>query len=661
MDSATWSHRLIVFGGAVVLVACAITATAGLALYDLRKAMRGTTADLVVATTHALPESAAETSTPFPAVALQTTTATAPSAAADLVSLDPVWSKITRSGKIVVGMSADYPPFAYVDENFTIQGYDLELITEVGRRLGYPLEIKNMAFDGLFSALRLNEIDLAVAAIPLNKARDAYVNFSIVYYVGEDAVLAHEDSTIQVSRFDDLGGYRIGVQRGSVYETWIREAFIVPGLMRPHYLVLFDTPVEAAEGLVQDPPIVELVMLDALQAEVAERAMDVSIIARNLNPQLYALAIPTHATILQARLGEVMMEMQSDGTLSALAKRHLNADSQQPLPTPDPAGFQQTPEVCLDSMALEQDLNLADLNMTQPPQFGSNFTFQKGWRIRNTGTCTWDSDYVLTYVGSNPLNSPVGGNPVAIQGIVAAGQAYDIYVTLTTPLDAGRYQSFWMLRNSVGGYFGERIWAGFDVVAQTNSTPQPEAPQIYNFVVSPPQIQEGGCVNVYWSYGGIELVMSRLFRNGELILFDMPVNGAYSDCPGGIGMVDYRLVIDSAAAGSVAVSRYIEIVPAFQPTTTPAPSESPPMIESFFVEPGQIDQGQCVELSWVFSVTNLLEARLYRENLVIAENLGSPDSLVDCPQSSGRNEYRLVVESANSGSIERILSVIVRH
>jgi hypothetical protein len=85
------------------------------------------------------------------------------------------------------------------------------------------------------------------------------------------------------------------------------------------------------------------------------------------------------------------------------------------------------------------------------------------------------------------------------------------------------------------------------------------------------------------------------------------------------------------------------------------------MIESFFVEPGQIDQGQCVELSWVFSVTNLLEARLYRENLVIAENLGSPDSLVDCPQSSGRNEYRLVVESANSGSIERILSVIVRH
>jgi len=291
---------------------------------------------------------------------------------------------------------------------------------------------------------------------------------------------------------------------------------------------------------------------------------------------------------------------------------------------------------------------------------------EKGWRIRNTGTCTWDSNYVLAYVGSNPPNSPVGGNPVAIQGTVEPGQTYDVFVTITTPFRAGTFQSFWTLRAPTGLFLGERIWAGFQVVMAQTATPQPETPQIFSFSVIPSQISEGGCVDVNWSYGGRDITASRLFRSGQVILFDMPTNGSFNDCPPGTGQVEYRLVIDSATAGSAVGSRVVRVIPAAQPTDTPLPtdvptptSEPPPVIDSFTANPQAIDFNDSVELSWSFSGFSLADARLFRGDDLLAQDLTSPGTFVDTPPVTGQVVYRLVVYSEFSGSTEQSVVVTV--
>ena len=69
-----------------------------------------------------------------------------------------------------------------------------------------------MAFDGLFDALQLNEIDVAVAAISRTNERDKFVDFSTVYFVGEDAILARMDSTIVIEEVEDLSGYLLAIE-----------------------------------------------------------------------------------------------------------------------------------------------------------------------------------------------------------------------------------------------------------------------------------------------------------------------------------------------------------------------------------------------------------------------------------------------------------------
>ena len=67
-------------------------------------------------------------------------------------------------------------------------------------------------------------------------------------------------------------------------------------------------------------------------------------------------------------------------------------------------------------MAWVADLSYDDDNMKNPPVLQPGEPFQKGWRVRNTGTCTWDNSYSLNYVRGNQYGAQMNGQPVGIQG-----------------------------------------------------------------------------------------------------------------------------------------------------------------------------------------------------------------------------------------------------
>ncbi len=144
----------------------------------------------------------------------------APSTPSPAPLSDDVWDRMVANKKIVVGTAWDYPPFSSVDPNFQVVGFDIALIEEIGRRLQIPVEIQNYAFEGLPGALQLNQIDLAVAAISITPERASQMSFSPIYYVNETAVLARNDALVtRHHQFQSTGGFRVGVQRGTTYES----------------------------------------------------------------------------------------------------------------------------------------------------------------------------------------------------------------------------------------------------------------------------------------------------------------------------------------------------------------------------------------------------------------------------------------------------------
>ena len=78
-------------------------------------------------------------------------------------------------------------------------------------------------------------------------------------------------------------------------------------------------------------------------------------------------------------------------------------------------------------------------------------TFTKIWRIKNVGTCTWNTSYRLVFVSGEDFDA---SSSVALPGTVSPGQSVDIPIDLTAPNKAGSYIGYWKLRNPSGVLFG---------------------------------------------------------------------------------------------------------------------------------------------------------------------------------------------------------------
>lgn len=189
---------------------------------------------------------------------------------------DESWQRVQAAGKIVVGTSADYPPFEFYVEGSQIDGYDIALMDEIGRRLGVEVEYRDIAFDGLSGALQVGQVDAAIAAISVSPERQAVLDFSNVYYVGEDAALARRDSSANFGTPRDLAVYQIGVQMDTVYETWVQQALVDSGLMPIGNLHVYQKVDDALHDL--DEQRVNLVILDAQAAEAAASARGLKVV-----------------------------------------------------------------------------------------------------------------------------------------------------------------------------------------------------------------------------------------------------------------------------------------------------------------------------------------------------------------------------------------------
>jgi len=602
--------------------------------------------------------------TPEPPLVADTPTAIPPTSTPEPLppQPDPVWERIQANGKMVVGISADYPPFAYVNNDNTIDGFDVAMVQTIGQRLNVPLEIRNMAFDGLGNALQLGQIDLAVAAASISEERTKFVDFTDVYFVGEDAVLVSNDSNRTVEKVEDLAPYRVGVQRGSIYEDWIRDQLINPGRMPSKNLQTYITAEEAVAALTGPNPAVDFVILDNLVADVAASAYPVKKVKQGLNAQQFAIAVPNGADTLRINLNNTLTDMRNDGSLGQLTFDYLKIDGLLPTPSPAPTLPPATPATCLDDMKFVQDLNYADNNMTTVEKVAPGAVIYKGWRVRNAGTCIWDSSYVMNYVGSNPPRSPVGGNPVAIIGTVLPGQEYDIYVNLSAPIVPGKYQSFWQLKNNLGLFFGDSLYAGFEVVGSGITTPLPPEPKISKFTTDQNQIVEGSCVRLDWAFEGPAVTFSRLFRDGEPILTDLSRVGDYIDCPPGTGIREYRLQIDTEHTGySAQAFQFVEIQArtVINPTPPPIPPVVPPTINYFRSTVDKVVEGQCLELSWSFEGSDLATAQITRNGDILITDPPPTGTAEDCPPAGGFAEYQLKVDSESSGTAEQSITVTV--
>ncbi|MBF1048995.1 MAG: transporter substrate-binding domain-containing protein, partial [Peptostreptococcus sp.] len=134
--------------------------------------------------------------------------------------------QIKKNKKLVVATSPDYPPFEFmVSENgkSKIVGADIDLAQKIADKLGVELELKAMDFDALVPALQAGKVDMVITGMTPNEKRKKAVDFSDIYFKGENAVIVNAKDAGKFTSEDQLKKAKLGVQKGSTQETYVKD------------------------------------------------------------------------------------------------------------------------------------------------------------------------------------------------------------------------------------------------------------------------------------------------------------------------------------------------------------------------------------------------------------------------------------------------------
>jgi polar amino acid transport system substrate-binding protein len=167
----------------------------------------------------------AETTTEATTVASDTTAAE--TTAAEAIPADKLQA-IKDKGVLVLGTSADYPPFEFhieVEGKDTIVGFDIDIANKIAENIGVELEIVDMKFEGLLPALTAGKIDLIVSGMTPTDERKQSVDFSLTYYDARQTMLVLTESVGTLNTIEAFDGKILGVQKSSIQEDLAKTMF----------------------------------------------------------------------------------------------------------------------------------------------------------------------------------------------------------------------------------------------------------------------------------------------------------------------------------------------------------------------------------------------------------------------------------------------------
>lgn len=230
-------------------------------------------------------------------------------------------AEVLMRGKIIIGTTANYPPYNYIDANGELKGYDIEWGNIIAEGLGVEAEYVTGQFAGLIPGLTSKRYDILSAAVNVTEERKQSVDFSIPYSLdGAVAVIMKGSGT--VSDITEIEGKIVGVNAGSVWETTIKkiggykEVKTYPGAPEAF--------ADLRAGRIDVVAVGTSVAADYIMN--SEKGDQLEVAGVPYETKDVAMVLRKNDDDLKKRIDEIIQSKKDDGTYKALAKQYFGQE-----------------------------------------------------------------------------------------------------------------------------------------------------------------------------------------------------------------------------------------------------------------------------------------------------------------------------------------------
>ena len=124
--------------------------------------------------------------------------------------------------KLVNGIDANFPPFAYIDKTGQPGGFDVDAMNWIAKEIGVEVTHQPIEWDGIITSLLTKKIDIIASGMSITKERAQQVAFSRPYWVIKQVMVSKKGSPLTIDGIL-TGKKTIGVQQGTSEAKWLKE------------------------------------------------------------------------------------------------------------------------------------------------------------------------------------------------------------------------------------------------------------------------------------------------------------------------------------------------------------------------------------------------------------------------------------------------------
>jgi polar amino acid transport system substrate-binding protein len=132
---------------------------------------------------------------------------------------DTLLGKVEAAGKIVMSTDPQYPPQSELAADGTYQGFDIDVGTEIAKRLGVDIEFTTPDWNIITAGSWGGRWDFSVGSMTITTPREEVLAFSKPYYYTPAQIAVSTASGI--TSLDGLAGKTICVGEATTYFDWM--------------------------------------------------------------------------------------------------------------------------------------------------------------------------------------------------------------------------------------------------------------------------------------------------------------------------------------------------------------------------------------------------------------------------------------------------------
>jgi len=237
---------------------------------------------------------------------------------------DPVWARVTETGKIIVGTEPGWPPYEFEDEQGNIIGFEIELMEMIADELDLDVEWGDMGFDAIIPSVQSMDIDLGVSGFSITSERLEVVQFTNPHSITEGQVIMLQSraSDLGITELESLANLTdlsltCGTQVGTTQEAELSD--VAPSALRTYedfLLALTDMKSGSIDCVYAETPITSNWILEA------EQGAEEPIVVIYRRPY-YPVAFVAHkdSDTLVSKINGALAEIIAAGQLDTLKQK----------------------------------------------------------------------------------------------------------------------------------------------------------------------------------------------------------------------------------------------------------------------------------------------------------------------------------------------------